>query len=77
MTMKELLDKKLIETASKPRQEKPKPNENKTNETKKKPTLGGKPITEDKVFNQLLEYDIERTGVNKKGKKPKTDRVKK
>ncbi|KAH3698441.1 hypothetical protein DPMN_085961 [Dreissena polymorpha] len=56
MTMKELLDQKLIETAPKPRQEKP--NENKTKETKKKPTLGGKPITENKVFNQLLEYDI-------------------
>ncbi|KAH3781140.1 hypothetical protein DPMN_158965 [Dreissena polymorpha] len=54
-TMKELLDEKLMETAQKSKPEKPKAYENKTQYKKKKPTMGGKAITEDSTNFQRLE----------------------
>jgi len=60
MSMKELLDNKMIETAPKTTQDITKPNEFQIKETMQKPKLGGKPITEDEVFNQMIDYQHEK-----------------
>ncbi|XP_052276674.1 uncharacterized protein LOC127875923 [Dreissena polymorpha] len=67
-TMKELLDEKLMETAPKAKLEKPKANKNKTQDIKKKPKMGGKAITEDCTYFQLLEYQQQREENNTKEK---------
>ncbi|KAH3898038.1 hypothetical protein DPMN_022235 [Dreissena polymorpha] len=67
-TMKELLDEKLMETAPKAKLEKPKANKSKTQDKKKKPKMGGKAISEDSTYFQLLEYQQQREENNTKEK---------
>jgi len=72
-TMEELLTQKIKETAPKPKPEKPKSD----NKAKKKPRLGGKAITEDEIYSQMIDYEKEnpRKSQPQPPKNPKASKI--